>query len=670
MRWTPTLSPDGSRLAARTPTGTVRLLDTASWREVAQLASPIGRMDALAFSPDGGQLATLTQETGILALWRSEDGAFVQSFAGSAASTIYTTATQVAFSSDGKQLMSSLGTQIVLDGANTSGAGLGSDAFLSLFGGGTTLQLRFVGGAQRVFRDLRYAVGNSPGSVRLSVIDLPTHSQTTLFEQYDRALSGLAVSGDGSRIAVGTDHSEAFKPQGLRLYDVTRPSPEDAALATLEDTFTGTVLAFSPDGAALYTLDGTTVEVRDGHTLSVTGRLDAPAGTFVAVAPGGALLFADEATQTTAWWDPGSGATRRTAPFLVSAPTWTGNGALGASAGRAGTLFHVWREEDGEVVCEPGAASDGAAIQKAAVSSNGAQLAVVHADGTVDVSPVAADGSVMSATASVSTGLSPAALDWGLAVSDDGRRVGVAGALSPNALTGRVVAVDTASGQTLVSEVSDGYGDGFVMSPDGARLGYEYYVDVDRLVRGIQVVDVLSGRVALDLQPSTSAPSTAFIGMADSFSPDGERIAIRGNGLTVYRLADGTKERAITAPDGAVSSWPALSPDWSLSAGELYDDKTGTSRFQVWHVDGAVVYNETPTSVWAAPTFDASGSIVGTMHYAGHTHAQDYVFWQVSDIATGTTLRTFPEDVPAGVMLPHGVRVLTVEGTGIAVWCR
>ena len=82
--------------------------------------------------------------------------------------------------------------------------------------------MRFVGGDQRVFRDLRYAVGNSPGSVRLSVIDLPTRSQTTLFEQYNRALSGLAVSGDGSRIAVGADHSEAFKPQGLRLYDVTR----------------------------------------------------------------------------------------------------------------------------------------------------------------------------------------------------------------------------------------------------------------------------------------------------------------------------------------------------------------------------------------------------------------------------------------------------------------
>ncbi len=174
MRWAPTLSPDGSRLAARTPTGTVRLLDTASWREVAQLASPIGRMDALAFSPDGRQLATLTQETGILALWRSEDGAFLQSFAGSPASTVDTTATQVAFSSDGKQLMSSLGTRVALDGANTPDGGGDSDAFLMLFGGGTTPQLRFVGGDQRVFRDLRYAVGNSPGSVRLSVLDLPT----------------------------------------------------------------------------------------------------------------------------------------------------------------------------------------------------------------------------------------------------------------------------------------------------------------------------------------------------------------------------------------------------------------------------------------------------------------------------------------------------------------
>ena len=187
----------GARRSGQTCAGRRRCRPTeAGWppgRQRARCASSIRRAGARSPSsrhqsarsmrspsPDGRQLATLTQETGILALWRSEDGMFLQSFAGSPASTIYTTATQVAFSSDGKLLMSSLGTQIVLDGANTSGAGLDSDAFLTLFGGGTTLQLRFVGVDQRVFRDLRYAVGNSPGSVRLSVIDLPTHSQTTL----------------------------------------------------------------------------------------------------------------------------------------------------------------------------------------------------------------------------------------------------------------------------------------------------------------------------------------------------------------------------------------------------------------------------------------------------------------------------------------------------------
>ena len=62
------------------------------------------------------------------------------------------------------------------------------------------------------------------------------------------------------------------------------------------------------------------------------------------------------------------------------------------------------------------------------------------------------------------------------------------------------------------------------------------------------------GRVALNLQPSTVAPSTAFIGMADSFSPDGERIAIRGNGLTVIGWQTAQRSAAITAPDGACSS--------------------------------------------------------------------------------------------------------------------
>src|SRR5262245_5537081 len=46
--WRPLVSPDGRRLAARTPAGIVRLLDTATWRVVATIAAPLGRIDGVA----------------------------------------------------------------------------------------------------------------------------------------------------------------------------------------------------------------------------------------------------------------------------------------------------------------------------------------------------------------------------------------------------------------------------------------------------------------------------------------------------------------------------------------------------------------------------------------------------------------------------------------------
>ena len=153
-----------------------------------------------------------------------------------------------------------------------------------------------------------------------------------MFEQYERALRGVAISPEGSRVAVGTDQGEAFSPRGLRLYDLTRPQPI-AALSVVDGGFSGTVLAFSPDGGLLYTLEGAEIAARDGQTLQVIRRVDAPPGAFVAVAPSGALLFADEAKHATVWLEPSSGATLRTVPFVVVTPTWTADGTMGASAG-------------------------------------------------------------------------------------------------------------------------------------------------------------------------------------------------------------------------------------------------------------------------------------------------------------------------------------------------
>ncbi len=119
--WTVTPSPTGDRLAAITAAGTVRLISTATWTEIAQLASPVGELDAVAFSPDGTRLATLSSEMGEVTLWRASDGAFQSAFAGPPATTLDAVASSLAFSPDGQKLATSLGTVIDLTtGARTS----------------------------------------------------------------------------------------------------------------------------------------------------------------------------------------------------------------------------------------------------------------------------------------------------------------------------------------------------------------------------------------------------------------------------------------------------------------------------------------------------------------------------------------------------------------------
>ena len=189
--WTVTPSPTGDRLAAITAAGTVRLISTATWTEIAQLASPVGELDAVAFSPDGTRLATLSSEMGEVTLWRASDGAFQSAFAGPPATTLDAVASSLAFSPDGQKLATSLGTVIDLTtGARTSwltGAPdttvlstnpenlIGSDA------GGAAL-IRFTAGDARLFVVTPYQIGNSPTSIRLELRDPTTGAQTVLFD--------------------------------------------------------------------------------------------------------------------------------------------------------------------------------------------------------------------------------------------------------------------------------------------------------------------------------------------------------------------------------------------------------------------------------------------------------------------------------------------------------
>lgn len=353
--WQVALSPTGDRLAARTGAGTVRLIATDSWTELAQLGSPLGRMDAVAFSPDGTALATLSAEMGEVTLWNAADGRMQRSFAGPPASGVDASASQLAFSSDGARLATSLGTVIDLGTGTTTSWLTGAPETFTLTvnpenlgfsraGGGIPV-LRFTAGDARLFLELDFQVGDSPTSTRLELVDPATGAATVLFSAFSRALLGYAVSPDGRFAAQGT--TEEAGAAGLTVFDA-----RTGTQLAFDPSFAGTVLGFSRDGNELLTETGTTVMVVGSADLHSINQFTVPAGvTFLGVSPASDLV--GSVSGTTSWWAPATGAVVHTSAYPLTAATWSGDGRFGTGTGDPAALFHFWRESDDAQLCGP-----------------------------------------------------------------------------------------------------------------------------------------------------------------------------------------------------------------------------------------------------------------------------------------------------------------------------
>ncbi len=361
--WHLTLSADGRYLAARTGAGTVRLIATHPWHEVAQMASPLGRFDAAAFSPNGKTLALLSAEMGEVTLWRVSDGKRLRSFTGPPASTIDAFASALAFSSDGTRLATSLGTVDFNSQGVTFGAiiDLPSGAVTdytgtpivtplvvnpeNLFIGVAIPQMTYTAGNAKLFVETLFQIGNSPPSTRLELRDSATGQTTVLFSFFSRALNGFAVSSDRRLVAVGV-LDEAGTP-GVFVYDAVT-----ASLLVSDLTSTGVVLGFSTDGTRLFTLNGTAVAVLATSDLHIITQFPWPAGaTFLAISPGDDLVAVNGGV--TSWLSSSTGATVRTVPYPLTELTWSQDGRLGAGSGDPATLFHFWRERSGRPLCAP-----------------------------------------------------------------------------------------------------------------------------------------------------------------------------------------------------------------------------------------------------------------------------------------------------------------------------
>ena len=97
------------------------LIETGSWSEIAELGHEIGRVDALAFSPDGSMLATLSIEAGEVGLWSAEDGSLSRAIKVRARRTGYPLyGSGLLFSADGRTLVTSLTTLIDLQTGHVS----------------------------------------------------------------------------------------------------------------------------------------------------------------------------------------------------------------------------------------------------------------------------------------------------------------------------------------------------------------------------------------------------------------------------------------------------------------------------------------------------------------------------------------------------------------------
>jgi hypothetical protein len=663
--WKIVLSGDGRRLAALTAAGTVRLYATDdNWRELGQLAAPLGRWDAAAFSPDNTRLATLSAEIGEVTLWNAANGSLVRSFSGPAGSTIDSIASSLAFSADGKKVATSLGTIIDI-ASSTHRSGLTGGPVnvarsvnpQNLGTGEAVARLRYVAGQTRLFADVRFQIGNSPPSERIELRDPASGNATVLFNMFDRALTGFAVSPDGNLVAISTTDEAQVSGLTTGLF-VVRAGTGAVAVSTA--TFTDAVLGFSADSTLLFTRNGDTIAARNAETLAVVRSITLPAGAvFLGVAPSGRIVTAEPAAGTTSWRDPVTGAVAQTLAVALDNAVWAAGGGFGAGTSASdGLLFHMWAEPDVTQLCAPQGADAPAAIVTTGASPDAQWLALGRADGVVDIATAGTANDAISSSVPTQLG-SLATVDLSAGAA---RLAAMAAMAVPN--VGRPLQVfEVPSAVPLLSQVS-GAGDRIALSPDGLSLAF---AAGDVFSASVQAIDVDSGATRLTV--------TGAIGVRpDRFSPDSARLGVvTGSGVAAWRLADQMLDA--TYPGGGRSVFnAAMSPDWSVVAGIL----TPAQTFGEWRTSDGVQVLNLPNAFNSPGVagLSTNGGIVGARLFTLHTHSTDFSAIAVVDVATSQTMRLFgaaSTGAPASRQLqigPGGDRLYTLESPVVAVWCR